>query len=159
MFTVYLAGPMRHSSYKEAKNWRDEFINKYWVYLNNINAFSFYYETLFLSPLRGKGPLVCCPSPDDPAEDSDVLSRSKSIVRQDRNDLVRSDVVIANFLGAKQISIGTIAELSMAYERRTPVITIIEEGNPHNHAFVDEASTFMVSSLDEAVKTLKNILG
>ena len=61
-------------------------------------------------------------------------------------------MIIANFLGAEKVSIGTVMEVAWAKSKQTPVIAVMEkEGNPHDHPMMTEVFGFRVETLEEAV--------
>ena len=72
---------------------------------------------------------------------------------RDHWDVVTADALVIDFTHAKQVSIGTIMEIAWAYERRTPVIAIIDE--LHSHPMVLESVTFPVKDLREALHVLE----
>jgi nucleoside 2-deoxyribosyltransferase len=76
------------------------------------------------------------------------LTTARGIMTRDFNDCIHADLVFANFLDAKFISIGTCMEMAFAYTRQIPVIAVIEEGNPHaNHPMLEETFSFRVPDL------------
>ncbi len=136
--------------YGDASSWREKIVKEYLAIGNNVK---------FLNPLRGKGPYLKSLKYNDPAEDADVMVKRKSIVIQDCNDIRMSDAIVANFNGAEQVSIGTVFEIAIAYELKKPIITVMEDSNIHQHAFIKEASTFIVATTKEAALTLKTLFG
>lgn len=133
---VYLAGPISGCSYKECTDWREGVAEK-------LEA----YDIVSWSPMRHS------------IYPEHIMSQGRSIVSRDRNDIERSDLVLVNFLGATQVSIGTVWEIGYAWATRTPVVLAMEEkGNVHEHSFVTEHAGFRVDSLDDAVSVIVNIL-
>jgi nucleoside 2-deoxyribosyltransferase len=146
MKTIYLAGPITGCSYNGCTDWRD--------YSKKELA---KYNLLGVSPMRAKEYLSLEKNISD--EYSAVLSCSRGIVTRDRFDTFSCDVMLANFLGAKKVSIGTILEYGWADSKRKPIITVIEkEGNPHDHAAIKELTGFRVESLDEGLFIARAIL-
>lgn len=143
---VYLAGPMKGLSYKQAAEWRN-------YIANNIRE-----DIECLNPFRGKtylsNEIIL-----KPIYDTYALSNSKAITTRDRFDAQRCDVLLVNFLEAKDVSIGTCMEIAWADSVRTPIVLVMEkEGNPHDHPMITECAGFRVDSLDDAIELINNIL-
>jgi nucleoside 2-deoxyribosyltransferase len=69
------------------------------------------------------------------------------------------DIMLANLLGAKKVSIGTIGEFFWADAYRKPVIAVMEkEGNPHEHAMIRELTGFRVETLEEGLAVAGAVL-
>ncbi len=144
---VYLAGPITGLSYSGCTDWREfakEDLRKAGI--------------VGVSPMRAKEYLAKEKSVADSYENQ-VLSCSRGITTRDRFDTTTSDILFANFLGAKAVSIGTVIECSWADLLRIPIIGILEkEGNPHDHAMLREMIGFRVETLEEGLSVAKAIL-
>lgn len=141
----YLAGPITGLTYGECTDWREHAVNV--LEAEGIEA---------LSPMRGKHFILKRIGGEERLgqtyEDS-PMSTQKGIVARDRFDVMRSDVVIFNFLGATERSIGSCVELGWCDAFRKVAIVVIEKnGNCHDHAFVREIAGYRVDSLDEALE-------
>src|ERR1700676_4178011 len=90
---VYLAGPISGATQKTKFSWRDQFK----THLKR--------DIRCLSPLRDH----IDSTPDYPLT-MEKLRHGHGSVSRDRMDVMRSDLVVANFLGARNISIGTVGE-------------------------------------------------
>ena len=150
MSKVYLAGPITDLSYEEARNgWR------VWMYE--------YLQMLGIeaaSPMRGKDCLKGAVKLDRQTADYEksVITSPQGITGRDRNDVKTCDVMIANFLGAKQASVGTAIEFGWADAWRKPIILVMEDkGNPHDHLMITTMATYRVDNLKDAAK-LANLL-
>jgi len=144
--TIYLAGPISGLEYDSACDWRVEAIEKLAP------------DIVGLSPMRGKMYLKEMGKLGDTYEDT-VLSCQRGIMTRDFFDCTRADALIVNFLGAERVSIGTVMEVAWAFQKKTPVIAIMEkEGNLHDHGMVREAIGFRVTTLDEAINVAKALL-
>lgn len=141
---VYLAGPISGLDYNGANNWR-EYVRQRLP--SNVHG---------LNPMRGKSYLAKYGILQADCDQYDnVLSSNRGIMTRDRWDATRCDALLVNFLGAKQVSIGTCMEIAWADLYRIPIIVIMEpEGNPHEHAMIKEAIGYRVTSLDEAIQVL-----
>ena len=65
-------------------------------------------------------------------------SSDKAITNRDKWMVKSSDIVYANLLGAKHVSIGTCMELAWAYDSGRHIILAMEKhGNLHQHAFIN----------------------
>lgn len=140
MNKVYLAGPITGISWGEATDWRD-----------GVKAELAKYGLEGFSPLRGKEYLSKETS-IDPWYNDKPMSCPKGLVTRDRFDVRTSNIIIANFLGADRISIGTCMEIAWADVYRIPTIAAMEPDNVHVHAFIMELCGYIVPDLDEAVE-------
>jgi len=152
MKQVYLAGPITGLDYAGATDWREYAIK----YLHDVGIQG-------LSPMRGKAYLANLGSPISGHGREylhmGVLSRPESVLTRDYFDCTRSDVVLVNLLGAKQISVGTVMEIAFAHAARVPIVCAIEPtGNLHEHMMVNQAIGFRVTTLDEALDIAASIL-
>ena len=145
--TVYLAGPVTGMSYQGATDWRE------WVI-----SFLDFHGIRGISPLRG-AKYLSRESYIADFYDGHIMSTQKAITTGSRHDAQQCDIVLANFLGATKPSLGTVMELGWADAARTPIITVIEEGNPHDHAMIREVSGYMTNNLHTAAEVAVSILG
>jgi nucleoside 2-deoxyribosyltransferase len=148
--TVYLAGPIAGLSYTGAVDWREAAI-----------------ADLAAAGIRGLSPMRCKEylqhaeslSANCLAEGAiSILSSPRAIMTRDRFDATRCDVLLANLLGAERVSIGTAMEIAWADLHRIPIVAVIEPGNIHDHAMINEAVGFRVHSLEEALEIIKAVL-
>ena len=150
MLRVYLAGPISGLSLEECVSWRQA-----------VSEACADMEIEFFSPLRGKAYLQGIKSIDPIVQMDAVkypLSTTKGIITRDHFDVNRADVLFVNFLGAKRVSIGTIAEMAWAYAQHKPIITVMDTDNPHQHAFVREMSGFILPDLPGGIQVLRSIV-
>lgn len=154
---LYLAGPITGLNYKGANDWREEVRKELWP---EIEAFS---------PMRGKSYLAKLPvigdaraQQGDLTRDSyglaNVMSSPAGITGRDRNDVMKSDAVLMNLLGAERISVGTMIEAGWADAFRKPVILVREENSMHRHGMLDTIATYAVDNLDEALHLTRVLL-
>jgi nucleoside 2-deoxyribosyltransferase len=146
MRKVYLSGPVSGLKYNEATEWREDAIEMLIRY--NIRG---------VSPMRSKEHL------DNGGilgeADKNPLTTDNGLIVRDRYDVLNSDVLLANFLGATEVSICSIFELGWADVCRKPIATVMErEGNVRDHKFVREVSGFRVDSLERGVAVVFSIL-
>lgn len=150
MSRVYLAGPITGLNYKGATNWREYATKK--LAKHNIQCFS---------PMRAKEYLKELEIIHDviPTCEKNPLSSSPGIVSRDRLDVMKCDLMLVNFLGAKTVSIGTCIEFGWADAFRKPIILIMEkEGNPHSHKMLEYLANFRVETLEEGILIARAIL-
>ena len=153
---VYLAGPISHLSYDQATGWREEVRDQ--LLRSGIKV---------VSPLRAKVYLRDMKFETIPDNTSDIdepsivnMSTPRGIMTRDRFDCMNCGVLFVNLLGAKTVSIGTVMEIAWADAKRTPIVLVIEKsGNVHDHAMVNEATGFRVSTLEHGIEVVKSILG
>lgn len=150
-YFIYLAGPISGLTYKECTEWREYFYK-------TIDESTIKHVTC-LDPMRGKTVLQQEQSIQSTGY-QDILCKNRSITTRDRFDVMRSDLIVVNFLGAKRVSIGSVMEIAWADMLRKPIILIMEgSGNLHDHGMITEAVGFRVSTVKEAIKVAKSILG
>ena len=143
---IYLAGPITGLTFKGATDWRDHAAKL--LDSNNIQT---------LSPLRGKEYLANSGVLHSGTYDG-VLTTGKAIMRRDYFDCTRSTAVLVNLLGTEKISMGTVMEMAWCYQAQIPTVVVMEKGNPHHHVMVNEACTYTVNTLEEAIHTIKLLL-
>lgn len=158
MKKVYLAGPITGCNWGESENWRDE--------VARLAVLSGAFKDVeFFSPLRGKDYLKGEAEIKD-SYGQHQMSTAKSIMLRDSYDVRTADALIVNFMGAKRVSIGTVMEVAWAYERRIPVIALMEpavtsvtgveasQGNIHEHSMLNEAIWWRVQTLQDSLNCL-----
>lgn len=108
-----------------------------------------------LDPMRGK-----FTAPESRTERlkskgyTEVSSTDKAIVNRDFNDVATCDAVLADFRTATRVSIGSCVEFGWASALRKPIVTVMSDGNPHDHGFIHQLSTYVVSDMSEALDLL-----
>jgi nucleoside 2-deoxyribosyltransferase len=155
-YKVYLSGPITGLTYDNAVGWTDYAKEKLW-YSNGPEST----ETGIVGykPLRGKKSLSSSNPLPSIVKSSNPLTTNKAILNRDKYDVMSCDCVLANLLGAKRVSIGTVAEIAWAHFLQKNIILVMEyEGNVHEHAFVLEMATHRTDNLNEAIQIVKAIL-
>lgn len=147
--SVYLCGPITGLSYGEARNgWRAEFA-------------SYMDQTLIdlYSPMRQENHLLSELQTIEHKAYDGVLASARGIVAKDRLDVQRATIVVAGFLGAKVVSIGSICEVAWADAWQKPTIIIMEPaGNCHDRFFLTELAAYRVATIKEAAGVASAIL-
>jgi nucleoside 2-deoxyribosyltransferase len=138
---IYLAGPISGMSNGQETPWRQRFATR-------LKA-----DIHCLSPTRDQ----IDPTPDNPLT-LEKLRHGHASVTRDRSDVMRCDLVVANFLGANAVSIGSVGELFWADAYRKPIIVIMNDSNPHYHLFILELAGWVFSTIDEAADKVNVIL-
>ena len=127
---IYLSGAMGSVSFEEQSKWRNQIINeikfnchceKKPVFFNPVAYYNF-------EERRHK--------------------TEKEIVEFDLNAVRNSDLIIVNFNDPK--SLGTCAELAIAYDKHIPIIGI-NNGGAELHPWLVEFTTRMCDDVREAV--------
>jgi hypothetical protein len=146
-FLVYAAGPIAGLTYAEGQDWRVEF------------AASLPEEIRVMSPLRAKSQRLAREGVIVDGYEDNPLTSQRGLTTRDRQDCLRADAVVYNFLGAKKVSIGSCIELGWADSKRIPIILVMEpSGNVHDHCMVRDLAGFRVDSLEKAAEILEAIL-
>lgn len=156
---VYLAGPITGTSWAESETWRDDI--KQLALLDPR-----YSDIEFFSPLRGKEYIKDNPEIKDSYPEYQ-FSTSKCIMLRDFYDVQKADALIVYLRGAKKVSIGTVMEVAWAYQRRIPVVAIVDpyverktgdQGpvvqNIHEHAMLNEAFWYRFNNIQDALHSL-----
>lgn len=152
--SCYLAGPITGLSYGAARHgWREEFFNLLGGYESLIACFS---------PMRQKEFLKDQQCVSGTAAELDAmehaLARPLGILTRDFNDVTHRDAMVACFLGATRVSIGTVWEIGVAFASRKPVVVVMEPSNIHNHVFITHSSGYVVPTLEEAALIISSLL-
>ena len=157
---VYLAGPISRETWEGAIGWREHaraYLNRYGIAtLNPLRAKE------FLQRAMGEGRTFSELEKSDYSEVSGPYSGLVSghgILHRDRWDVLRSDLILANFEEAKQISIGTVMEVAWANAAGIYVLTAMAEKSVHDHKMFLEASSLVVPSCANALALIPDILG
>jgi nucleoside 2-deoxyribosyltransferase len=111
-----------------------------------------------LTPMHGKG-ILRTEMAFKAVDYRNPVSTNHAIFNRDRWMVTQADVIYANLLGAKIVSIGTVMELAWASDKGKHVVLVMEEENIHRHAFVLEAATIIWTTEAEALTYLKNLAG
>lgn len=129
---IYLSGSMSGVSFEEQSKWRKQVINAI-----NFGDYHCEKKAIFFNPV------------DYYNFEEKYHKSEKEIVEFDLNAVRNSDLIIVNFNDPK--SIGTCAELAIAYERRIPIIGINKD-NAELHPWLTEFTMRMCDSVREAVE-------
>lgn len=152
---VYLAGPISHTTWKGATDWRmavREELAKY-----GIEG---------IDPMRGKADLrellgrkhfdtVYGQAAQAYENYDNPMASAKAILNRDRWDVYNADVILVNFLGAKKVSIGTVMEIAWANALGKLVIVAMEDDNVHAHGMLIHCMGIICDTLEEAVAATK----
>lgn len=154
--TVYLAGPIEGLTYSDATAWRGYAkteLDKYGIVgLSPMRAKAFLRDGKNISDSYGQTKLAA-------TEEQLALSNDKGITTRDRMDIMRSDLVLMNLLGARTVSIGTMIEAGWSDAYQIPIILVIEsDRNVHEHGMLREISGFRVDNLESGLSLVKTIL-
>ncbi len=144
---IYMAGPISGCEFDECTYWRNCFAG---LMPESVQC---------LSPMRGKNFLKEKGVIDGSYESEGPFATRRGIMTRDFFDCTRADVVVANLLKTKTVSIGTCMEIAWAFQTRTPLIAIMEEENIHVHPMILEAIGFRTTTISEAAFICKTILG
>ena len=139
---VYLCGGIQGMTYAECVQWRTRVGDV--LDQHGIEA---------LSPMRGKAYLQRETSIKDSYEQH-RMSTKAAIFARDKWDCLRADIILCNLLKAKSVSIGSMFEIAWAQDHGKYIIVVMEDVNPHVHAFVQEAASLIIPTMSEAIKHL-----
>lgn len=142
--TIYLAGPITGLSYDEA-------VERRRLVETTLRNAGFTVR----SPMRGKE-FLCGVQQLGPNGYTGTNS-AQAIFRRDTDDVLNSDVVLIDLTGAKQISVGTMFELGVAWTARAYIVLVMEQGNVHEHLFLDQAASIRFEIPESAVRWLTEV--
>lgn len=110
-FNIYLAGAMQDVDFDESNNWRKQLIKMFKYTYSNIK--------------------VNCINPNNYYNFNEVAyDNQREVMEFDLYKVRHSDLIIVNFNHIR--SLGTMAELAIAYENKIPVIGLNEpDGELH----------------------------
>jgi Nucleoside 2-deoxyribosyltransferase len=146
--TIYLTGPITGCSEKQASDWRK--------YVRDRLAPGL----VAIDPMRDAVDfsVVSERQLDDTARLQNLL-HGREILERNRVDIARCDVLLANFLGAQRISIGSVGELFWADAFRKPVIIVREaHHNLHDHGLINAIAFLTLNKLDSAIDKINRLL-
>jgi nucleoside 2-deoxyribosyltransferase len=87
----------------------------------------------------------------------DLWMTATAITTQDEFYIDQSDWMLCHFLGADIVSIGTMWEMGYGWGTQKKIITVLEPGSIHDHAFVRRRSHVFTPSLEETIQFFKAI--
>lgn len=109
MFNIYLAGAMQGISFEESNVWRKEITTILNSYRNEVK-----YDVNVINP-------------NDYYNFKEVTyDTQREVMEFDLHKVRNADMIIVDFTNPK--SLGTMAEIAIAYEHRIPVIGLNESG-------------------------------
>lgn len=141
--TIYLAGPISGLSYDDATfGWREKFAG---LMPEHIHCHS---------PMRGKKYLSAVKDLGQKLPES----IGRSILVRDYDDVQTCDLIVAHFLDAPRVSIGTCCEFGFAYALQKPLVMINKPGSIHDHTFLTEIAGWVVEDVEQAAIIAINFL-
>jgi len=162
---IYLCGQITGASYSEARyGWREQVFKALDGRHQPIRkeggqiSRSGLHDVRCLSPMRNKEHLSDDQALSPLGKADSVLSCPRGITTRDRWDLSRSTLVFANLDMGDRVSIGCSIELGWADILRIPVLAVMPEGNPHDHAMVRELVGWRVQTVEEGIEVARALL-
>ena len=128
---IYLSGAMSSLDFEEQSKWRQQVINAI-----KYGDYDYEKKPVFFNPV------------DYYNFEVERQRTEREVMEFDLNGLRNSDLVIVNFNDPK--SLGTCAELAIAYEKKIPIVGINKD-NKELHPWLIEFTTRMCENLREAV--------
>lgn len=148
--SIYLAGPMSGLTWRQALSWRRECeaeLSKDWRLINPVRA---------QVPEERMDDTIPSTTQLD-TEKVDLWVTATGVTSQDEFYIDQSDWILANFLQATHVTIGSVWELGYGWGTRKKILSVIEPGSIHDHAFIRRRSHVFTPSLDEAIQFFKAI--
>lgn len=178
---IYLAGPITGTDYNASRfGWRKEFATLLEVMQEDRTNKEKWLECF--SPMREKEFLEKdqCISGAADYESLHGFGTPWGILTRDHNDVKNCDAMIACFLDATRVSIGTCVEVGFAHAYRKPLILVMESErvnhsqpltdaagfrndykfakNPHDHVFLRACAGYTVPTLRHAAEIVYSLL-
>lgn len=81
-----------------------------------------------------------------------------AIMGRDHWMVKQCDILYANLIGTKTVSIGGMMEMAWAYDNDKHIIVSLEKENIHAHAFVYEAADIVYENHEDAITYLEQLV-
>jgi hypothetical protein len=147
-YRAYLSGPVTDTSLSELSNWRSDF------------ARSLGPRWDVFDPTRGPVVTQRLSTVSNAPINPGYKEFARDMVGRNRATISNCDLLVANFLGAREISLGSVGEVFWADAYRKQILVIREsQGNRHDHLIMNELATWIVDSLPEAVAVVHASFG
>lgn len=88
---------------------------------------------------------------DPTLSDTAILYRDNWMVR-------KADIIFANLLNTKNVSIGSVAELAWAWDHHKHIVLCMQEDSMHNHAFIRAMSPIRYNTFDKCINYLTDFI-
>jgi nucleoside 2-deoxyribosyltransferase len=85
------------------------------------------------------------------------VSTDRAIIGRDRWMTKKADIIFANLMNAKTVSIGSVMELAWAFDHGKHVVLAMEENNIHRHAFITQCADIVFSNYEESIDYLTSL--
>jgi hypothetical protein len=146
-YLCYLSGPISGITYGQATDWREYATQCFPPHIQGV------------SPMRAKRHLDDGNKLGADQPSTFPLSTDRAINARGRMDTLRSSAILVNLLGAEKASIGTAMEIAWAYDHKIPIVAAMEpDGNVHDHPMIRDCITVRVTSLDEAIEAVVELI-
>lgn len=142
---IYCVGPITGLNAEEVFSYYDKI---------SMKLTGFGYEVL--NPMTGKDHMRTEENFKAEGYTCSPLTQDNAIFNRDRWMVEHSDIVFADFTrGTKRASIGTCFELAWASASGKLIVSVIPDGNIHNHVFIKQASAAVFETTEQATEYLK----
>lgn len=144
MSKIYLAHPITGLKTKEVFNYYDTIANE----LKNNH--------IILSPMTGKDYLRNETTMQKSYEEYPI-SKGHAIFERDMWMVSSADIILCDFTGATNVSIGCCFEMAVAAKLGKHTVVVMDDNNIHNHRFMREAADIIFNNLNEALTYIKQL--
>lgn len=146
MPTIYLAGPILGQTVAEANDWRHEIASKLAAY-----------------GIRGISPLRCEPPGIDGTYaggyDDPKFGHARAIASKNMLDVKACDLTLCYIPRAPRLSLGTLAELFVAFAWGKPTILVTDDPVLLGHPLVQMAAGWVLPTLQDAEDLIVGLYG
>lgn len=141
---IYCAHPMTGLTVKEVKDYYKDLTKK-------LEAAG--YDVLH--PMIGKGDVIGARKFTACGSERNTLTTDKAIKGRDQWMVRQCDVLYVDLNKSKKVSIGCVGELSWGDAFGKHIVLVMEDGNIHEHAFINQIAHAVFSSPEEAIEYLE----
>lgn len=145
---IYLAGPMTGLSWEKTLAWREHVeveLGRDWKILSPAR------------PQQDQDRTKVLKLQTQENNELNLWDTATGVVASDTFLIDQSDWVLANFLGAEKISVGTVWELGYAYHARKKIIVLMSKEDIHNHPFTRRGVDMFTDDIEQVIEFFKRI--
>lgn len=144
MSKIYLAHPITGLKTKEVFDYYDTIAEE----LKNNH--------IILSPMTGKDYLRNETIMQKNYENYPI-SNGHAIFERDMWMVSSADIILCDFTGTENISIGCCFEMAVAAKLGKHTVLVMQDGNAHDHRFMREAADIIFNNIEEALNYIKQL--
>jgi hypothetical protein len=142
---IYLTGPVTGVAPSERGDWRDKMRTAVEPAVRLIDPLA---SGAIRSPLYRRPGSTLIPSMQEFA--AQTIARNKEAIQS-------CDLLFANLLESRTVSLGSVGEIFWADAYRKPVLIVRDAlGNPHDHLLLNQVATWIFFDIDQAISQVRS---